>query len=65
MITFYGAPFGFPSEDPLPIHLVLMVTAHHGERDHLLGEGQGLWSGVCAKAGVPLGPWEEPPRRAL
>lgn len=37
--TFDGAPLGFPAEDPLPVDLVLVVAAHHGERDHLLGAG--------------------------
>lgn len=35
-ITLYGAPFCFSSQNPLPVHLVLLVTAHHSKRDHLL-----------------------------
>lgn len=34
--TFNGAPFRFPSQNPFPVHLVLLVTAHHSKRDHLL-----------------------------
>ncbi len=35
-ITLYGAPFCFPSQKPLAVHLVLLVTAHNSKRDHLL-----------------------------
>lgn len=56
-ITFDGAPLGFPSKDPLPVHLVLVVTAHHGERDHLLGEGQdALVTCVCKGWSTPWAP---------
>lgn len=36
LITLDGAPFGFPSQDPLAIHLVLLVAAYDSERDHFL-----------------------------
>lgn len=36
LITLDGAPFGLPSQDPLAIHLVLLVAAHDSERDHFL-----------------------------
>lgn len=62
VITFDGAPFGFPAEDPLPVHLVLMVTAHHGERDHLLGEGQAAW--VTHGWNGRAAPWAPCPERA-
>lgn len=36
IITLYGAPFCFPSQNPLAVHLVLLVTAHNSKRNHLL-----------------------------
>lgn len=36
LITLDGAPFGLPSQDPLAIHLVLLVAAYDSERDHFL-----------------------------
>lgn len=35
-ITLYGAPLCFPSQNPLSVHLVLLVAAHHSKRGHLL-----------------------------
>lgn len=39
-ITLYGAPLCFPSQNPLSVHLVLLVAAHHSKRDHLLLSAQ-------------------------
>lgn len=40
--TFNGAPLGLPSQDPLAIDLILMVTAHHSKWDHLLEKAEEL-----------------------
>lgn len=39
-LTFYGAPLCFPSQDAFAIHLVLLVAAHHSERDHFLSRAR-------------------------
>lgn len=53
--TFDGAPFGFPSKDPLPVHLVLVIAAHHGERNHLLGGGA-VVTRACKGQSTPWAP---------
>lgn len=37
--TFNRSPLGFPPEEPPAVDLVLLVAAHHCERDHLLLAG--------------------------
>lgn len=44
LITLDGAPFCFPSQDPLAVHLVLLVAAHDSERDHFLWSRQRMQS---------------------
>jgi hypothetical protein len=34
--TFYGSPLCLPTQKPPAVDLVLLVTAHHSKRDHLL-----------------------------
>lgn len=38
--TFNGSPLGLPPQQPPPIDLILLVTAHHSKRDHLLLRGR-------------------------
>lgn len=37
--TFNRSPLGFPPEEPPAVDLVLLVAAHHCERDHFLPAG--------------------------
>lgn len=36
VFTFNGSPLGFSAQQPPPIDLILLVTAHHSKRNHLL-----------------------------
>lgn len=36
MFTFNGSPLCFPPQQPPPIDLILLVTAHHSKWYHLL-----------------------------
>lgn len=39
--TFDGSPLCFSAQQPPPVDLILLVTAHHSKRDHLLFNGRG------------------------
>lgn len=36
VFTFDGSPLCFSAQQPPPIDLILLVTAHHSKRDYLL-----------------------------